>query len=434
MTEREQIQGEWLGRLVRVLLVFRSLVLLVTILTLPHSQRTPVVSIAIAAAVLVSYIPLRHWHRIAPTLARHPAYLALEVLLATLILSAAGAHSSFFYFTLGTAALAGVVYGRRGAIPFSTLLIAVYQFVALEGLPTLHPLHDLQSVVFAPLLYPAAVIAGVAARETVERGIQTETLLRERTAALGAERERLRVARELHDSLAKTVEGLAMTASVLPARCAKDPARAAALARTLADDARRAAIEARALMSDLRPDGEDELPLADAIEARARGFAERFGVGVSVTCNPEAVVEPPTATKHELLRILGEALANAVRHGQAANVSVSLAIEQDQQVLRVSDDGVGLPEPVDFDALKAAGHYGLAGMDERARSIDGELVIEAGAERGTVVAVRLPSGELRAGLLDGGPGDGAVRFPYVGPLRAVRWRRNGAARSARIRA
>lgn len=432
MTEREQIEREWLGRLVRVLLVFRGLVLLVTILTLPHSQRTAVVSIAIAAAVLVSYIPLRHWNRIAPTLARHPAYLALEVLLATLILSAAGAHSSFFYFTLGTAALAGVVYGRGGAIPFSALLIALYEFVALEGFPTLHPLHDAQSVVFVPLLYPAAVIAGIAARETVERGIQTEALLRERTVALGAERERLRMARELHDSLAKTVEGLAMTASVLPSRCEKNPVRAAELARTLADDAQRAAIEARALMSDLRPDGEDELSLAEAVKARAHGFAERFGVTVSVACDPDSTrADPPTATKHELLRILGEALANAVRHGQAANVVVSLAREHGQQVLRVSDDGVGLPAPVDFDALKAAGHYGLAGMEERARSIDAELVVEPGNDCGTVVAVRVPSGDVEPGAVDGRAPDGAVGFRYLSALRA---RRAGAARSARIRA
>jgi signal transduction histidine kinase len=429
VADSEHIQREWIGRLVRVLLVFRALTLLVTVLSLHSDQRTPIVSIAVLLAVVMSYVPLRHWDRIGPTLSRHPAYLALEVLLATLILAAAGAHSSFFYFTLGTAVLAGVVYGRRGAIPFSALLIALYELVALEGFPSLHPLHDLQSVVFAPLLYPVAVAAGIAARETVERGVRTEMLLHERTEALGAERARLRMARELHDSLAKSVEGLAMTASVLPGRCEKNPARAAELARDLAADARQAAIEARALMSDLRPDGEDEVPLADAIRARAQGFAERFGVSVRCECDG-AIVEPAHETKHELLRILGEALANAARHGQAANVAVSLARDGDTQVLRVRDDGVGLPGPVDYEALKAGGHYGLAGMHERARAIRASLAIEGQPDAGTVVTVRVPVADAPP---DAGEHDGAAPGRYATALRAIRLRRARPG-SARIRA
>ena len=120
------------------------------------------------------------------------------------------------------------------------------------------------------MIFPACLSGGgrggVTARELIQRGVQAEVLLRDRTEALSAERERLRVARELHDSLAKTVEGLAMTASVLPARCRRDPAAAAELAQLLAADARQAALEARMLMSDLRPE-------AAARDARRRGAA-----------------------------------------------------------------------------------------------------------------------------------------------------------------
>ena len=99
----------------------------------------------------------------------------------------------FFYFTLGTAALAGVIYGRRGAIPFSALLISVYELVLIEGLPATHPHLDVQTVLLAPMLYPVAVVAGVTARNMVERGALAEALLHQRTVALGAERERLRI-------------------------------------------------------------------------------------------------------------------------------------------------------------------------------------------------------------------------------------------------
>jgi signal transduction histidine kinase len=387
LADRADIDNEWIGRLVRVLLVFRTLVLLVTLFSLHSAQRTPVVGLAVIVAAVISYVPLRHWQRVASSLAHHPTYLALEVLLATLILAAAGAHSPFFYFTLGTAVLAGVIYGRRGALPFSVLLMAAYEFVAIEGFPSLHPIHDAQTLVFAPLLYPAAVAAGVAAREMVERGVHTESLLRDRTEALASERERLRVARELHDSLAKTVEGLAMTASVLPGRCERDPAGAASLARELVGDAQQAALEARALMTDLRP-GED-LSLAEAVRRRADSLAVRLGIDIRVSCNVSD--ETPSADKHELTRILGEAVINAARHGGAKRVAVTLEASGPAVRMSVTDDGCGLSGPVDLESLKADGHFGLAGMQERAANMGGTLSVGAAGDGGTSVVVRVPA-------------------------------------------
>jgi signal transduction histidine kinase len=381
LAERTSIDTEWMGRLVRVLLVFRALVLLITLLVLPATERHPIVGVAVILAATITYVPLRHWSAVAASVARHPVYLALEVALATLILAAAGAHSAFFYFTLGTAAIAGIVYGRRGAIPFSALLMAAYELVALEGFPDMHPLHDAQSVLFAPLLYPAAVCAGIAARELIERGIRSEALLREHTQALAAERERVRVARELHDSLAKTVEGLAMTASVLPRRCERDPSGAAALARELADDARRAAREARGLMSDLRL-GSGDGSFVEELRRCAHAVAGRSGLSVSVADPPVGAAEGweglTAQARHEVLRILGEGLINVERHAGASASSVRVGGDAEELVLRISDNGGGLPDPFDLEELKADGHFGLAGMHERARAIGGQLTVEPG--------------------------------------------------------
>jgi signal transduction histidine kinase len=426
MSERAYMGGEWIGRLVRVLIVFRTLVLLITVLSLPGANRTPVVGLAVILAAIVSYVPLRHWRRVASSLSRHPTYLALEVLLATLILAAAGARSPFFYFTLGTAVLAGVIYGRRGAIPFSALLMAAYELVALGGFSTSHPVHDVQGLVFAPLLYPAAIAAGIAAREMVERGVETEALLREQREDLAAERERLRVARELHDSLAKTVEGLAMSASMLPTQLERNPTAATAASRQLADDARQAASEARVLMSNLRPSNGVDVPFADAVRRDAEGFAQRSGAVVRVVCpsgaSDRAGVRLAPATRHELLRIVGEALRNGVRHGGAANLTVLLEENGDGLLLSVSDDGCGLAQPVDVERLKAGGHYGLAGMHERARAIGGVLTVDGQPTGGTIVSVRLPptQEDREAALeLDSGA-DEARRFvPRMASLRRV---------------
>jgi signal transduction histidine kinase len=425
VTATAYISDEWMGRLVRVLIVFRTLVLLITVLLLPSAHLTPVVALAVVLAAMVSYVPLRHWSRIGDSLARHPTYLVVEVLLATLILAAAGARSPFFFFTLGTAALAGVIYGRRGAIPFSALLMAAYELVAIEGLPTMQPLHDAQSVVFAPLLYPAAVIAGIAAREMIERGVQTDVLLQERTAALGVERERLRVARELHDSLAKTVEGLALSASMLPARCERNPSIAARVARELAEDARQAALEARALMSDLRPSAVLELPLAEALRRRAQSFGERSGVPVRFLAAAGTLTDPPPQTKHELLRIMGEALTNACRHGGASEITVSLDGGGGEIRLVVADNGHGLPHPVDVEELKTTGHFGVAGMHERARAIGGSLDLGPADGGGTVVSVRVPGASDASARIERAAQELDVSVPRVRILGLRRVRRPG---------
>jgi signal transduction histidine kinase len=383
--------SDWVGRLVRLIVVFRTFVLLVTLISLPSRDYKPVVATAMVAAALISYLPIRHWDRISATVSRHPAYLAVEILISAFVLAAGGVRGPFFYFTLGTGVLAGVIYGRRGAFPFSALLIAVYELVLVEGLPGGRPHVDAQTALFAPLLYPLAVAAGITARDMIERGARAEGLLHQRTVLLGAERERLRVARELHDSLAKTVEGLAMSASVLPSRCTRDPDGAAELARSLAADARQAALEARMLMADLRPGSPAAQTLSDALRARAATFAERSGVPVELVDSSQAGDRSFSQQEaHELLRIVGEAMTNAVTHGHASHVEVALSDDDDGALtVSVIDDGQGLAGPVDLDALKAAGHFGLAGMHERARAIDATLQIEP-HDGGTAVSVRLP--------------------------------------------
>jgi len=202
----------------------------------------------------------------------------------------------------------------------------------------------------------------------------------------------------MHDSLAKTVEGLSMMASALPARCERDPVSAAALARQLSADARQAAVEARALMTDLRPTADPSVPLVRLIGTRVEDFAQKSGVSARFVC-PERTREvdgPPPEAHHEILRILGEALMNAERHGHARNVTVTLKADRAAWSLSIADDGSGLREPPNLERLQAGGHFGIAGMDERARSIGGALEVAPNPAGGTIVVVRLPSADHAA--------------------------------------
>jgi signal transduction histidine kinase len=205
------------------------------------------------------------------------------------------------------------------------------------------------------------------------------------------------VAREMHDSLAKTIEGLAMTAMALPRRCERDPQAAAALATILAADAQRAALEARALMTGLRIDGEGGL--VQKLRARAEALSSRSGVTISVDCCDEtAVANLSDDVQHELVRIFGEAVLNAVNHGGASRVRVVLTPRPfglRQLVMSISDDGCGIDGPVDLEALRAAGHFGLVGMAERATSFGGALTYGTADEGGLMIDVNVPRAQAR---------------------------------------
>jgi signal transduction histidine kinase len=196
-----------------------------------------------------------------------------------------------------------------------------------------------------------------------------------------------------------------MTASVLPSRCRRDPEHAADLANGLAADARQAALEARMLMSDLRPESATQVSVGEALRRRAETLAERAGVELEFAEGAGAgeATLPPQRT-HELSRIVGEAVSNAAAHGGAGRVEVSLENDpRGELVVNVRDDGDGLSEPIDLDRLKAAGHFGLAGMYERARAIGARLRIQRG-ERGVAVSVRVPlaTGEVASPPSDNG--------------------------------
>ena len=118
--------GGWLESACKVILAARAGVLLLTLLSLMGEDDLGIVAVLLVIAALASFVPLRYWDRVGPTLVRHPLYLAAELMLTTLILLLTPVQSPFFYFTLGTALFGGLLYGYAGAAVFSLLLVAVY--------------------------------------------------------------------------------------------------------------------------------------------------------------------------------------------------------------------------------------------------------------------------------------------------------------------
>jgi signal transduction histidine kinase len=190
--------------------------------------------------------------------------------------------------------------------------------------------------------------------------------------------ERRRIARDLHDGLAQDLAFIAARVRALESGSA-----GAVRFDQLTSAANRALDDSRAAIAALtRPVDE---PLDLALGRNATEVAERLGGRADL--HLQTGVEVPTATRESLVRIVRESVTNAMRHGRASHVAVSLA--QDRELrLSIADDGCG------FDAAARPAHpdsgFGLVSMGERAEVLGGALAIRSAPGSGTTIEVVLP--------------------------------------------
>jgi signal transduction histidine kinase len=203
----------------------------------------------------------------------------------------------------------------------------------------------------------------------------------ERSRELSILEERNRLARELHDSVAQTMLGAAVTAEAALRSLDREDAGARRQVAQVAELVRSAVAELRALVFELRPADLEEEGLAPAIRKHADVLARVHGVRIEVDADCDRRLEP--RTEQGLFRIAQEALGNAVKHANAQTVRVRLALANGTLALRVTDDGRGF-EP---DAAARRGRLGLVSMRERADRLGGELVIESAPGAGTCVSL-----------------------------------------------
>ena len=202
-----------------------------------------------------------------------------------------------------------------------------------------------------------------------------------RRALDAQERERRRLARELHDELGQTLTGIVLLLDGL-AREAPSPLQPSV---EQVQEASRGAVErTRDIARGLRPTALDEFGLRSALTTLATGFEERSGLRVR---HEVAEDLPALAPEHDLAiyRTAQESLTNVARHAEATAVSLSLEAVNGGVVLAVADDGRG----VAAGALHDAG--GVGGMRERAMLVGGRLEIARGPLGGTEVRLEVPA-------------------------------------------
>jgi signal transduction histidine kinase len=196
--------------------------------------------------------------------------------------------------------------------------------------------------------------------------------------------ERERIARELHDTLLQSVQGLIWRIDGLSRRLpVEEPVRRDL--RQALDDAEAVLVEGRDRVAALRDTANGE-----TLDRQIRQLAERLrgsqqtALEVQVEGSPRALQPLP---QDEVLQIAREALANALRHAGAAHISITLSYHPKTFELVVRDDGRGIPP----EALAGkSGHWGLHGMRERARNIGAQLEVR-NAQPGTELRLQAPA-------------------------------------------
>ena len=212
------------------------------------------------------------------------------------------------------------------------------------------------------------------------------TMTRQLGSALAAERqrasgdaraaERARIAREVHDAISQHLFGLRMIAAGM--RRADPGNQQARAIERISEEALR---DMQALLIELRPASLDGAGLAPALQEICAGYHDRLGVTVDASLDDVTV---PAPVEHALLRITQEACANAVRHGNARRLTVSMTRWDGHVELAVRDTGTG------FDPAAPHAGSGLAHIRDRVAELGGTVDIDSAPGCGAALTVRVP--------------------------------------------
>jgi signal transduction histidine kinase len=210
--------------------------------------------------------------------------------------------------------------------------------------------------------------------------------------------ERVRVARELHDTLLQSFQGLLLRFQTAYALFDTRPADAKEVLGNSIDQTAQAITEGREAVQGLRASTVDSTDLAQAITALGEQLAAEASDAAAVGLHVEVEGTPRNLhpiVRDEIYQVASEAIRNAFRHAEARQVEVEIRYDQRQFRLRVRDDGKGI-DATFLTPDGRTGHFGLHGMRERAKLMGGRLTVWTAAEAGTEIELVLPAARAYA--------------------------------------
>jgi signal transduction histidine kinase len=290
-------------------------------------------------------------------------------------------------------------YGMHVMVAFNlgaaALEVALFLLLSAAGDLDLDPI--LEELMIRLLLF--SIVGYVVVRLTTAQRAQRRTLAEKNAQLahyaatleqLAVTRERNRMARELHDTLAHTLSAISVQLQALEVLLADDPQAARDTLAQVQHMARSGTQEARRVLHALRASPLEDLGLVLALERLAQSAANRAGLTLALHL-PQRVADLRLDIEQHVFRIAEEALNNVVRHANARQLTLELRQHNGALVLRVADDGIGfdpahLPPP---EGEHANGQFGLTGMQERALLCGGTLTITSQPYHGTTITLTI---------------------------------------------
>jgi len=280
------------------------------------------------------------------------------------------------------------------AAPILIVAVALSQYSVAAGLPPSRSVlvlaAGLAGAVALAVLWPSAPLVAAPAVAVPwlvgwlvrHRRRLTERIADERTARAVTE-ERLRIARDMHDTVAHNLSMIAMKASVARHVAAVRPEESVTALEVIETASREALVEMRRAVGLLRADQDPAMPSGSDEDLRTLAErAQQTGIQVELTLVGETT--PPAGARLVVYRIVQEALTNVIRHAKATRCTVSVEASKEAVIVQVVDDGTATVAAPDGTG------YGLRGMRERITAYGGSLQAGPRPAGGFALAARMP--------------------------------------------
>lgn len=287
-----------------------------------------------------------------------------------------------------------LAYGYHVAFLVLFVVVVAAQRVAVALLALDGPAQQtavLLTLIVAFISLTIGLIVNLAFRKLRRQQEALETANRELVAfastaqELAISRERVRVARDLHDTLAHSLSGLIVQLEIMEGYWDVDRLVSHDLLEQAQQTARDGLRETRRALKALRASPLDELGLLLALRVLAESTAEKSETEL-ILALPTHLPPLPTETEQCIYRVAQEAMNNVVHHARGQSLEVRLLANPDRIRLIVCDDGIGF-EP---DQVTEPLHFGLSGMKERATLAGGTLEIHTEPDQGSTIVLELP--------------------------------------------
>jgi len=204
------------------------------------------------------------------------------------------------------------------------------------------------------------------------------------------EKERKRIARELHDDTAQVLGSLSRQLDNFIRKKHGFTPNEVLFLKDLQAQLNRGLQDMHRFVQDLRPSLLDDLGLIPAVRSLVKDLQESDGIGVDLkVLGRERRFSPEVELL--LFRIVQEAISNTRRHAQASEARVVVEFAEDRTKVTITDNGRGFEPPGRLDDFTRSGKLGLAGMQERARLLGGTLEVKSTPGKGTTLIVEVPS-------------------------------------------